>query len=154
MSTNPFGSPNAAETSDFEFTVDLTDVQNNFLIPPGKYPAKVIGVDQKVSKQGNPMYVFSFAIMTGEYAGWEFKTFCAITPAAMFKIAELLEALKVGAKGAVAKFNRDTVLNKAAMLDIDDSEYLGEMRSGITKVLEHPDGPDCYNLSLGAIANK
>lgn len=143
MTDSPFGAPNAAE--DDVFSVDLTDAQSSFQITPGTYPAKVIGVEKGLSKtSGNPMFTFTFVIMSGEFAGREFKNFCSLSPAAAFKLAEVVTALGLGVIGSTSSFTRNQAINKAVMLKIEDDTYQGEDRSTIKKVLPHPDGPDVY----------
>ena len=149
MSTNnPFlpnsGAPNAAPgmpmpgvaggVSD-NFEVDLTDVQDNFNIPDGNYKVKCMDVEQNVSKGGNPMFVWTFQINEGEHAGFESKVFTAITPAAMWKVAETVEALGVGQTGSVVKFKRTDVVGKECGAIFEQTEYNGQTRSQISKVI-------------------
>ena len=67
--------------------------------------------------------------------GREFKSFTAITPAAMWKVAETVQALGVGQTGTVVKFKRTDVIGKECGAQIDISEYNGQERSSITKVI-------------------
>ena len=117
------------------FEVDLTDVQDNFKIPDGTYKVKCIDIDQTVSKGGNPMFVWSFEVSEGDHAGFQSKVFTAITPAAMWKVAETVQALGVGQTGSVVKFKRTDVLNKECGALIEEVEYNGQMRSQISKVI-------------------
>ncbi len=147
MSNNPFmpqsnpmptgapmpGSP-APSTSD-NFEVDLSNVQDNFKIPDGNYLVTCTDVEQTVSKGGNPMFVWTFQIAEGEHKGFESKVFTAITPAAMWKVAETVEALGVGQTGSVVKFKRTDVVNKQCGAVIEETEYNGNVRSQISKVI-------------------
>lgn len=117
------------------FEVDLTDVQDNFKIPNGKYEVACTEVEQSVSKGGNPMFIWTFQVATGDYAGREFKVFTAITPAAMWKVAETVQALGVGQTGEVVKFKRTDVLNKHCGALIEETEYNGQVRSQISRVM-------------------
>lgn len=127
------GAPATAPQGDFE--VDLTNVQSGFVIPDGNYLAKCTDVEQSVSKGGNPMFIWTFVLEGGEYAGREFKSFTAITPAAMWKVAETVQALGVGQTGSVVKFKRTDVVGKQCGLAIEAQEYNGQDRSSITKVM-------------------
>lgn len=119
------------------FEVDLTNVDNSggFRVPEGTYRAKLIEVEQSVSKGGNPMFVWTFEISAGEQAGFQLKSFTAITPAAMWKVAEIVEALGVGQTGSVVKFKRSDVINRECGLAVEDQEYNGSVRSSIVKVI-------------------
>lgn len=137
---NPFMNPqpippgSAPVTSD-DYEVDLTDVSNGFTIPDGNYKVVCTDIEQSVSKGGNPMFVWSFEISEGPHAGFQSKVFTAITPAAMWKVAETVEALGVGQTGTKVKFNRTDVLNKECGALFEKSEYNGQERSQITRVI-------------------
>lgn len=128
----PGGSASAATDS---FEVDLTNVQDNFKVPDGLYRVRCQEVEQSVSKGGNPMFVWTFVVVDGEYAGREFKIFTALTPAAMWKVAETVVALGVGQQGQVVKFKRSDVVGKDCGALIEENEYNGQVRSQIARVM-------------------
>ena len=118
------------------FEVDLTDVQSNsFTIPDGNYRVKCVDVGQSVSKGGNPMFVWTFEISEGDHKGFQSKVFTAITPAAMWKVAETVIALGVGQTGSVVKFKRTDVVGKECGALIEATEYNGNTRSQISRVM-------------------
>ena len=118
------------------FEVDLTDVQtNSFTIPDGNYKVKCIDIEQSVSKGGNPMFVWTFEISEGGHKGFQSKVFTAITPAAMWKVAETVQALGVGQTGSVVKFKRTDVINKECGALVEATEYNGTTRSQISRVM-------------------
>lgn len=118
------------------FEVDLTGVQSNsFTIPDGNYRVKCVDVEQSVSKGGNPMFVWTFEISEGDHKGFQSKVFTAITPAAMWKVAETVIALGVGQTGSVVKFKRTDVVGKECGALIEATEYNGNTRSQISKVM-------------------
>lgn len=127
------GAPVSSGADNFE--VDLTNVQDNFSIPDGKYKVKCTEIEQNVSKGGNPMFVWTFQVVEGQYAGFESKVFTAITPAAMWKVAETVQALGVGQTGTVVKFKRSDVINKECGAIFEQSEYNGNTRSQIVKII-------------------
>lgn len=131
----PMPSQSSAPSND-AFEVDLSDVQDqSYAIPDGTYKAKCIEVSQDVSKSGNPMFVWEFEIADGQYAGRTFKSWTAITPAAMWKVAETVIALGIGQQGQVVKFKRQDVLNKECGLVIEQDEYNGKPTSRISRVI-------------------
>lgn len=151
MSNNPFmnapmktpmgeatpmpGTTQASGTDSFE--VDLSGVTANsgFTIPDGTYKVRCIDIEQTVSKGGNPMFVWTFEVIEGEHSGFQSKLFTAITPAAMWKVAETVMALGVGQEGEVVKFKRADVLNKECGAIFEQSEYNGTLRSNIIKLI-------------------
>lgn len=127
--------PGSSNPSTDNYEIDLTGVTNGFTIPDGNYKVVCTDIEQSVSKGGNPMFVWSFEVAEGPYAGFQSKVFTAITPAAMWKVAETVEALGVGQTGTKVKFNRTDVLNKECGALIEKSEYNGQERSQITRVM-------------------
>ena len=128
MSGSSFSSPDS-------FEVDLSDVSDSFVIPDGNYKVKCIDVEQSVSKGGNPMFVWSFEVSEGQHMGFQSKVFTAITPAAMWKVAETVIALGVGQTGSVVKFKRADVVGKECGALIEKTEYNGQERSQISRVI-------------------
>ena len=134
----PTGTPmpgTASSAGPDSFEIDLTNVQDNFKVPDGLYRVRCQDVEQSVSKGGNPMFVWTFVVIEGDYTGREFKVFTAITPAAMWKVAETVMALGVGQQGQVVKFKRSDVINKECGALIEETEYNGNTRSQISRVM-------------------
>ena len=123
----------SAPTGTMNFQIDLTNVSDT--IPEGVYLATCTDVDQQVSKGGNPMLVWTFTIANGPHQGKEFKNFTALTPAAMWKVAETVEALGIGQVGGVVSFARSDVIGKTCGLKIEDDDYNGRKQSRISNVL-------------------
>lgn len=143
-SNNPFvngPAPTAqgAVTSSDTFEVDLTDVESSGLVPAGPYRAKCVNVEQSVSKGGNPMFVWDFELLEGDGKGRILKVFTAITPAAMWKVAETVIALGVGQTGEVVKFKRSDVIGRECGVTVEDTEYNGNVRSQIQNVVSLSD---------------
>lgn len=132
--TTPMPGNSVAMGSD-NFEVDLSDVQSGFTIPDGAYRVKCIEIEQTVSKGGNPMFAWTFEISAGDYTGFQSKVFTALTPAAMWKVAETVEALGVGQSGQVVKFKRSDVINKECGALFEQMEYNGNTRSQISRVM-------------------
>lgn len=122
-----------------QFEVDLTNVTNGNNIPSGNYRVRCIDVTQETSKQGNPMFAWTFVIVDGAYAGKEFKYFTAMTPAAIWKVSEVVTALGIGAAGQVVRFSRAQVVNRECVAEIEDDDYNGQTRSVIKSVMTFSD---------------
>ena len=116
------------------FEVDLTGIQNGFVIPDGNYRLKCIDIEQQVSKGGNPMFVWTLEVSAGQHTGFQGKVFTAITPAAMWKVAETVKAFGVGQEGQMVKFKRSDVVGKECGGYIEKTEYNGQERSQIQRV--------------------
>lgn len=125
----------AAQASPDEFAVDLTEVESSGLMPEGTYRVRCANVEQSVSKGGNPMFVWDFEVVGGDHAGRILKVFTAITPAAMWKVAETVVALGIGQTGSVVKFKRSDVIGKECGAVVEDTEYNGNKRSQISRVI-------------------
>jgi len=142
-SGDPFGAPSVDEldvTSD-EFSLDMTDERTiTGLIPPGDYIAKLIDCGKDTSKAGNEMWVWTFVIVKGDHAGTEMKYFTALTPAAMWKAVEVLEALGLGEMGKIAKFKRGDAINRLCAIKVEDQTYNDRPRSSIKNVMPYPGG--------------
>ena len=125
----------AAQASSDEFAVDLTEVESSGLMPEGTYRVRCANVEQSVSKGGNPMFVWDFEVVGGDHDGHILKVFTAITPAAMWKVAETVVALGIGQTGSVVKFKRSDVIGKECGAVVEDTEYNGNKRSQISRVI-------------------
>lgn len=131
---NPFGNP-AANEDENVFELDLTNESGSTTIPEGDYPAKLIGVEKTTSKSsGNPMWVWEFMITKGNEAGTTFKYFTVITPSALWKLVETLEALGIGGFGKNISFKPEEIIGTEIIITVVDDEYNGVTRSSITKV--------------------
>lgn len=140
MTSAPTSAPSmpgqSVNSMNMGFEVDLTNVQDSsFAIPDGTYKAKCIDITQDVSKSGNPMFVWEFEITEGDYRGRTFKSWTAVTPAAMWKVAETVQALGVGQTGQVVKFKKGDVINKLCGIVMEQDEYNGKPTSRITRVI-------------------
>ncbi len=132
--SNPFKTP---QDNDHVFEVDLGEVSSS-TIPEGKYIGRLVDIEKSTSKSGNPMWVWHFTIVEGEYAGMEFRLYTALTPAALWKVAETLEAL--GIEGQNVKFTPKEVLNTLVVMVINDDDYNGQLRSQLSGIYPHPKG--------------
>lgn len=134
--TGPATMPGQNVSANDAFEVDLNGIeQSGYVIPDGKYRIKCKDVEQSISQSGNPMFIWSFEVSDGPNKGFEIKYFTAITPAAMWKVAEVVVALGIGQTGAVVKFKRSDVIGKECGAVIEQDEYKGNIRSSISRVM-------------------
>ena len=132
----PGGAPMPGATIQNDtFDVDLTEVSSGYVIPDGMYPIRCIDVNQGVSQAGNPQFIWDFVITTGEKAGTDMKLFTALTPAAMWKVAEVVVALGVGQIGQKVTFKKADVVGRECVGVIEKQTYKGNERSSITKCM-------------------
>ena len=97
-------------------TLNLDDVGNTFtIIKPGRYPARVVDIEEKESSTGNPMLAWSWELEGGDYSGREIMSFTSLQDHALFGLKEHLEAF--GISGEV-DLDTDRLIGKTAMLTI------------------------------------
>lgn len=134
----PMGAPMPGGTGfagpAMSFDVDLTDVQTGFSVPDGDYLLKCLDVEQGVSQAGNSQFIWTFAIVGGDYNDKELKLFTALTPAAMWKVAETVTALGLGVVGQKVRFTRSEVVGRYCIGTLEEGEYKGVVRSSIIAV--------------------
>ena len=130
----PLPSANSSTSADL-FEIDLSEVSTSSAIPEGTYKVRCIEVEQSVSQSGNPMFIWTFTIVEGQYQGKDYKVYTVTTPSALWKVAEVVTALGVGQSGQVVKFKRSDVLNKECGAIIEDTEYQGSTGSQISRVI-------------------
>ena len=119
----------------FELDLPEEDV-DRFCVPDGDYHAVCVDVVQGVSKSNNPQFIWTFQIADGEHKGREFKNFTALTPAAMWKVTEVAQALGIGKPGQRVKFTRNDAVGKHCIITMEQTEYNGQNRSSIVKVVK------------------
>lgn len=135
---NPFGGPGPSGDDD-DFDVDLGEASvSQYRIPPDTYKLKCIDVTKDVSKQGNPMWVWDFAVAEGEYSGKELRVYTALTPSAMWKLDQVVQALKLPVVDGRAKFSKKdpktTPIGRIVEADVVDNEYNGRTNSAVDEL--------------------
>ena len=98
-------------------TLNLDDVGNTFtIIEPGRYPARVVDIEEKESSTGNPMLVWSWELEGVDgHVGQEIKSFTSLQDHALFGLKQHLEAF--GISGEV-DLDTDKLIGKTAVLTI------------------------------------
>ena len=137
---NAFGSPDEQFGGDTEFTLDLSGVDDTSgLIAEGDHLAKVIDVQKTKTKKGDPMFVWEFEIMSGEFKGKKRKYYNPIMESTMWSVAETLEALGLGEAGAKISFTRQDALNRMCIVHVVHQEYNGRPTANISFLSPHPE---------------
>jgi hypothetical protein len=129
------GKPTTDDTED-TFELDgLDEIDSKFLVPDGDYKMKVTDVVKDVSKAGNPMWIWDFAITAGPEAGKEFKLWTAITAGALWKLVQVLAAIGLhDGKSKKVRFSRSEAIGRECMGTLQQEEYNGRMSSKIDSV--------------------
>lgn len=86
--------------------INLNDIQDlpKVDIPNGEYHAKLVNLESKTSKQGNPMLSYQWVIQSGEHAGRSVYGQWVFTESAAWRFKRDAKAMQVaGANGTVAK---------------------------------------------------
>lgn len=137
---NPFGNPDAGngEEDDDNFALDALPTEEEeaakWVIPDADYPGTLIGLEKSVSSNGNPQWVLEWKLDgPKEYKGRTFKDWLTLTPAALWKVRECIEALGIPRDGKGLKFKKKDAMGRRATLAIEAEEYDGKTRSKIAK---------------------
>ncbi len=127
-SGNPFGSP-GAESDDDDFDIDLGDAEGG--IEVGVYAMRVLDVEKQVSKAGNDMWTWTF-VVTGDDKGkacdadgTELKLWTALTPAALWKLIEVVQALGIEVVDGKIKAKKKDLVGKTCFGNVEMREYQG-----------------------------
>jgi hypothetical protein len=138
--TDPFA---MEDEDDFFWDPEENPAGSGFQIPEDDYAVHCTDVVKGYSKSsGNPMWTFDFSVTEGPHAGFDFKVFCALTPAALWKLDEVMIALGFKDKDSKekVKFSKKDAIGRSAMAKVVDDEYNGTERSSISKLSVHPKG--------------
>lgn len=132
-----FGSPFDVEDEGFE--VNLGEAESR-IVPDGNYEAKVVEISKGYSGAGNPQWIWDFAITRGDHAGKEFRLWTALTPSAMWKVAQTLDSLGVGTPGSLVTFKKSDVIGRLCVITLQKGSYQGQERMSLQAVAPHPSG--------------
>ena len=141
---NPFGNPNGNNNSnDGEFSVDLSGAGegggDRFLVQEGKHPCKVTDLVRETSKSGNPMFVWDFTVTAGPDAGKDLRLWTVLTPAALWKLKQVAEALDLPVDNGKTDFSK--AVGRRCVVVNEHGDYNGRKVNRVQEVEAHPDGP-------------
>lgn len=155
MSADPFASAIGNDV----FEVDMG--KEGGRPPAGTAILQLADVRKQVSQNGNPMWVFEFAIVeyqlvdgngdVGEWLGEILPVYCALTPNAMWKMSETMGALGIqrDENEPLAKFKLSDVVNTQCLASLKHAEFNGQLRTEIDALRAHPDGAGTKGGELG-----
>ena len=127
--------PNAAGDDVFEIDMGTANVDNRQDPTPGDYEAKLVNLEKAHSKAGNPMWVWHFKLDGGAFSGYQYRYYTAVTPAAMWKVAQVVAALGLSADGQTARFSKSDAIGKPALLRLEEETWDGQKRLNISEIL-------------------
>jgi hypothetical protein len=136
---NPFGAPSLDET----FEILIPEGAESGKIPAGdQYIGKLISLTKKDSaSSGNPMWVWVFTIVSGDYKGLDFTLWTSLQSNALWKIADTLTAMGIPwSPGEPINFSLRDVLGTLVRLAIKDDKRDGRELSKLDRILPHPKG--------------
>lgn len=147
-----FGKPKTGEVWDIDIP---EDIDSRGRIPAGdKYLGKLVDVKKdKAKSSGNPMFVWSFLIVSGPQAGRDFNLYTALTPDSMWKVVETLEALGVEVTpGEPVRVNKRDLIGRMCLMNIQDDSYNGRPTSKLNGIAPHPKGAGVKSAKPGISA--
>lgn len=120
-------------------TPDLSQVSSG-AIEPGTYPAKIIAVEFKESKKGNPMIVPKFEVTIGEGKTRTRQAHLVVTGESAFGFEQLLRATHFddvadSLKSAPKPFDTDQLIGQELQVVIDSDSYNGQLTDKIKTYL-------------------
>ena len=118
------------------YNVDFTGVNSNdgkFYVSPGTYNVKIVSVE-KGQKEGSsyPYLKWTFNLLDNDDLNLSVIT--SLSPKALFKLKELLEAVGVAVPEGSLKISPNDYIGKICTADIADRSYEGKVYSNITKL--------------------
>lgn len=121
---------------------DASQVETGFTIPEGDYKAVIKSSEMKESKAGNPLIVFNFEVIDGDFKGRTLRLMCNYQHPN--DIARRIADQQLAGMGeAVGKeqFTDTSELHNLPMLiTVKHSEYNGEKQNEIRKFKSLADG--------------
>lgn len=119
---DPFEATNSAD----DFDVDLSGASTGNDIS-GQFILKLLDVKSSTSKNGNPMWVWDWAIVSGangddRHAGRQLTSYTALTDAALWKVEEHGVSLGLCNQGERLVFKRSDAVGRMVIADIEMKE--------------------------------
>jgi hypothetical protein len=101
-------------------------------IPPGDYPAKIVEVEETESESsGNRMLVWRLQITDGKYEGKKLLTRTVITPKALWRLRNLIEATGSTVPDKAVNLRPNKYVGEEIGIVVDDDEYENRVYSDI-----------------------
>lgn len=100
----------------------VEDAEDFSPVPDGKYHVRVVEIEEKVTRNGDPMWNLTLEVQEGPYAGrtiWDSLTF---TAAALKRVKLVLSRLGVDVSGKV-KLDPSLIMDREAIVEAVVEEY-------------------------------
>jgi hypothetical protein len=119
--------------------VDFTGVESGggarVRVPEGDYKVKVASVKQVTAKSGNEMLEWDFEFLEGKAKGKKVRDRTVLTPEALWKLKQLLEAMGKKVPQAKARLDLASYLGLELGITVVDEEYNNKIHSSVSDYL-------------------
>ena len=116
--------------------VDLSGVETSRrAIPEGTYSLVVNQVEQKTSREGNPMIAFEFEVSEGPHKGAKLFENCSLQPQALFKLKSVLMALGMEIPNKAFDLNLKDLIGLECEVEVGHETYEGKKRARILEYI-------------------
>ena len=127
------GKPNGGLADGFEVYQGFE--YDDMKIPDGLYRIKCVDVEQSLSSLGGPAYTWIFEVTGGSYDGSVLKLCTAISPANMWRVAEVIQALGIEQQDPVIRFKKADVVGRECGALVRNKSCNGRSVSVITRIM-------------------
>lgn len=123
--------------------VDLSGVETSRrAIPEGTYSLVVNQVEQKTSREGNPMIAFEFEVSEGPHKGAKLFENCSLQPQALFKLKSVLLALGMEIPNKAFDLNLKDLIGLECEVEVGHETYEGKKRARILEYINPEESGD------------
>lgn len=123
--------------------VDLSGVETSRrAIPEGTYSLVVNQVEQKTSREGNPMISFEFEVSEGPHKGAKLFENCSLQPQALFKLKSVLMALGMEIPNKAFDLNLKDLIGLECEVEVGHETYEGKKRARILEYINPEESGD------------
>lgn len=125
---------NPAQDQDLSFDFEMPD---EILVPEGQYVAKVSGLDQGETKNGDPKLVWDFMILAPEsQVGQIMSMHVGLTDKQFWKLQQILVGIGCIPAGSKSlRFTRIDAINRMCFITVKHREFQGRPTADIDQVL-------------------
>lgn len=112
-----------------DFT-NVTEYDRDVRVPEGPYPLKIAAIDgnAKAKKSGNRMWVAQMEILAGPHKGKRIKERFVLTPEALFRLRDCLEAMGLKIGRQKIKIDPKKLVGKTLGAYVVDGEPYGQRK--------------------------
>jgi hypothetical protein len=130
------------------FNIDFSGVESSggqYYVEPGTYNVKIIKVEKGQKEGGDYPYLKWYFNLLGNDS-LELNLITSLSPKALFKLKELLEAVGLEVPDGTIKIDPTQFIGKICSAEIADREYNGKVYSNLVKVFK-PQGTTSSSAS-------